>query len=246
MKTLVTTLLSAILSFTIYAQAKYNKIAITNDIELIKLADNTYIHVSYTQSPGYGRTSSNGLIFTNNGFACLLDTPMTDSLTYDLVNWITDTMHLKITGFVPNHWHVDCMGGLGYLQSIGIDSYANYMTIDIAKEKGLPQPSHGFHDSISFKVGNESIFCYYLGAAHSLDNIIVWIPSEKIIFTGCMVKNISAVLLGNTVDGDLTAWPVTLNRILQKFPDVNIVIPGHGDAGGLELINHTLELIKNN
>ena len=86
------------------------------------------------------------------------------------------------------------------------------------------------------------IECFYFGPAHSSDNIVVWIPSEKILFAGCMVKSIDATNLGNTADGDLNAYPHTIDRLLSRFPDAKIVIPGHGKFGGLELILHTKEL----
>ena len=61
---------------------------------------------------------------------------------------------------------------------------------DIAKTKKLPVPEHGFSDSLELKLGEKLIDCYYLGAAHSIDNIVVWIPSQQVLFTACMVKNI--------------------------------------------------------
>jgi hypothetical protein len=50
--------------------------------------------------------------------------------------------------------------------------------------------------------------------------------------------------LGNTADGDLKAYPNTLRLVLRKFSGAKIVIPGHGDFGGIELINHSLSLLK--
>ena len=116
------------------------------------------------------------------------------------------------------------------------------MTIDLAKAKKLPVPDHGFKDSLQLKLGDKLICCYYLGAAHSMDNIVVWIPSEKILFPGCMVKSMEARDLGNTADGDLTAYHETIEKLTIKFPEAKIVVPGHGPFGGLELIRHTKEL----
>jgi metallo-beta-lactamase class B len=152
-------------------------------------------------------------------------------------------MKLKIVGFVPNHWHADCMGGLRYLQSIGIESYANQMTIKIARTKGLPIPTHGFKDSLTLSLGDKLIHCYYFGAGHTLDNIVVWIPSEKVLFGGCMVKEFNAKGLGNIVDADLNEWPKTIDKVIDKFKTAKIVIPGHGQFGGLELLRHTRELL---
>lgn len=223
---------------------KHQKIIVSNDVEIIKVTENVFVHVSYSTIENYGRVASNGMILVNNGKAALFDTPMTEELTRELIAWITDSLKCKITLFVPNHWHSDCMGGLEYLHSLGIESYANEMTVKIAGSKNLPVPKHGFKDSTTLLLGTTKIFCEYLGAAHSMDNIVVWIPSEKILFPGCIVKEINAKNLGNTADGDLNAYPETVEKILNKYKDAEFVIPGHGNFGGLELLKHTLELAK--
>lgn len=219
-------------------------IRISPDLELIKITKNAYLHVSYATLPDFGRVSANGLIFINNSQAFLFDTPWNDTLTRLLINYLRKTMKLQVTGFIPNHWHEDCMGGLNYLKSQKIKSYANQLTIDIATGKGLPVPDEGFKDSLRLNFGGKNICCYFLGAAHSLDNIVVWIPSEKILFAGCMCKSISADNPGNIADGNLSEYPKTIDRVIQKFKNAEIVIPGHGPAGGPELLTHTRSLFK--
>jgi metallo-beta-lactamase class B len=216
---------------------------ISEDIEVIQISTNSYVHVSYTQLPGFGRIGSNGLIYAVNGEALLFDTPMNDSLTMQLVNWITDSLKVRIVGFVPNHWHDDCMGGLNYLLSIGIPSYANEKTIAIAKSKDLPIPQHGFVDSLTLYLGDQMVVCKYYGPAHTLDNIVTWIPSERILFGGCMVKEMKSETLGNIADADLAEWPNTIARVIANYSSANIVIPGHGALGNQELLKHTLDLL---
>ena len=217
---------------------------ISKDIELIQISEHAFVYVSYSELPGFGRFPSNGLLYTENGKAFLFDTPANDSLTKTLLTWIDDSLKIKIIGFVPNHWHADCMGGLRYLQSKNIISYANNKTIEIAKKGYLPIPMHRFKDSLQLHIDNKTIMCYYLGAAHSIDNIVVWIPSESILFAGCMVKSLESQNLGNTADGDLTAYPQTIEKLIQKFPNAKIVIPGHGNFGGFDLLLHTKELLE--
>jgi len=236
-------ILAVVIHFNGFPQNNYLRIKISNDIELVKLSENAYMHVSTSEITGFGLVQSNGLIFTNWKEAFLFDTPVTDSQTKDLVAWISDSLKLKIVGFAPNHWHSDCMGGLGYLQSQGIESYANQKTIEIARTKNLPVPAHGFKDSLQLHIGNKLIDFYYLGAAHTLDNIVVWIPSEQILFAGCMVKTLISKNLGNMADGDLIAYPKTIDKLIRKFPNAKIVVPGHGEFGGIDLIKHTRELL---
>jgi len=227
-----------------YSQLSIKKIKVSDDIELIKISDNAYIHVSYIEMQPFGRSSANGLLLIDKKKAFLLDTPWDDTQTKILVNFISDSLHAKVSGFVPNHWHNDCIGGLKYLNKQGIKSYANQRTINIAQEKGLPVPKKGFKDSLTLKLNNIEIQCYYFGKGHSTDNIVVWIPSEKILFPGCMVKDMQSNGLGNLSDANVNDWPKTILLVIDKFPLAEIVIPGHGQIGGKELLTHTMKLLK--
>jgi metallo-beta-lactamase class B len=215
---------------------------ISSDLKLVRISDHAFLHVTFTNSAASGRYSSNGLVFISNGEALLFDTPTSDSLTMSLVSFLQDSMKLKITGFVPNHFHEDCMGGLGYIHKAGIASYAGEKTIAMAKKNGLPVPEYGFKDSLRLKVGNESVLCYYPGPAHTQDNIVVWIPSEKVLFAGCMCKSGDAVNLGNLADANMEEYGKTIGKVIKKFSSAEIVIPGHGDIGNFKLLLHTKEL----
>lgn len=157
---------ASLFTFTAYSQSDFKKITINNDLELLQLTPNVYQHISYAEITGFGRVASNGMILKDGHKAFLFDTPVNDQQTQQLVEWIKDSLKLQLVGFIPNHWHIDCMGGLGYLQRIGIDSYANQMTIDIAKAKNLPVPAQGFKDSLELKLGNHVIAVYYGGCPH--------------------------------------------------------------------------------
>jgi metallo-beta-lactamase class B len=229
---------------TLWGQTGNHAIKISNDIDLIRLSPNAYIHVSRAVMGSFGMVSSNGLIFIDKGKAFLFDTPVDEAQTKTLISWVEKNLHVSFVGFVPNHWHGDCMGGLAYIKARHIPSYANRMTIDLAKKHHLPLPDKGFNDSLKLKLNDKPIECYYLGAAHSTDNIVVWIPSEKILFAGCMAKEMKSTSKGNLADADLKAWPNTIKKVMAKFPSARVVIPGHGDAGGFELLQHTLDVIN--
>ena len=141
----------------VLGQDNYQKIAVSNDIEIIRISAHSYVHITYSEMQPFKRMASNGFIFVNKGKAFLFDSPANDSLTKNLVTWIQDSLKTQLVGFVPNHWHVDCMGGLNYLQSIGIESYANELTREIAKEKNLPVPDHSFKDSLLLDLEGEKI-----------------------------------------------------------------------------------------
>jgi metallo-beta-lactamase class B len=232
------------IQFTLYPQSDYQKFSVSNDIELIKLSGKAYVHVSVSEMEGFGKVSSNGLVLVNDGEAFLFDTPVTDCQTETLVTWLADSLKARVSTFVPNHWHNDCLGGLEYLHSKGIKSFANQLTIILAKENGMPVPQQGFTDSLRLNLRGMDIYCHYLGGGHSADNIVVWIPSGKILFGGCMVKDIHSSGLGNLSDAKIEEWLPTIQKVTAKFPNAEIIIPGHGQIGGKELLEHTEMLLQ--
>lgn len=242
MKKAIFGLIVGLVQLTGFSQPDASIIPVSDDLELIKISDKAYIHVSYVNHPDYGRTGANGLLIIDKDKGFLFDSPWTDAQTERLLSWLKDSMKVSITGFIPNHWHIDCMGGLGYIKEQQIRSYASQMTIDIARSNNLPVPDTGFTDSLQLTLGDMEIKCVYPGAAHSADNIAVWIPSEQILFAGCIIKSTGSGNLGNTADGDLRSYPKTIARLMELFPSVKVVIPGHGRHGGFELLTHTYEL----
>lgn len=222
----------------ISAQDNSDLIKINDKLQLLKISDNAYIHISYIHQT----IPCNGLILVDKDKAFLFDTPTTDSITQILLDYIATNLKKKVAGFLTNDWHVDSQGGLGLINKLGIPSYSHEMTKQIAKSKGLPIAINGFVDSLKIKLNDKEIECYYLGAAHTMDNILVWIPSEKILFADCLIKELAAKDLGFTDDGDVNSYPQTLRKISLKFSMATYVIPGHGKYGGFDLIKHTIDL----
>jgi metallo-beta-lactamase class B len=90
-------------------------------------------------------------------------------------------------------------------------------------------------------VGNSKIVIQYFGEAHTRDNIITWIPSENVVFGGCVVKAMNAGK-GNLADANVKEWSNTIERIKETFSSAKIVVPGHGKYGGTELLDFTIKL----
>lgn len=220
------------------------KIVIDNDIGLIPLSDSVYVHVTWHKLENSGRFPSNGLIVIRNGRALMVDTPMDNAKTERLTRFLKEAMSADLTTLVVGHFHDDCLGGLGYLQSIGVESIANALTIAQCKKLGLPVPSTAFTDSLTFDFNGERIECRFFGPGHSFDNITVWIPRTKILFGGCLVKSMDSTGLGNLSDAVVPEWDNTIKKVMLSYPEAVTVVPGHGDFGGRELLTHTLRLVE--
>ena len=67
----------------------YERIRVSEDIEIIKLSKNAYVHVSVSEMPPFGNVSSNGLIYIIDKEAFLFDTPITERQTAVLIKYIS-------------------------------------------------------------------------------------------------------------------------------------------------------------
>ena len=59
-----------------------------------------------------------------------------------------------------------------------------------------------------------------------------------------MILSPEATKPGNVSDGNIDAWKQSLKAI--ETDGYTIVIPGHGKPGGVELIDHTREVLEKN
>ena len=209
-------------------------IKISDKLQIIQLSPQTYIHIC---------EGSNGLVTVSNGEGIIVSTPPTDDATIQLLDWVKNSLKVKVTGLVVDSWHPDNMEGLDVFQARGIQSYANEMTRKIAAKKGLPVPQYGFNQKTELKVGNRKVILQYFGPAHTEDGIVVWLPDEKILFGSNAVRNYNG-WVGNVGDANLDKWSQTIEKVKAEFGSAKCVVPGHGNFGGAELLDYTIDLYK--
>lgn len=221
------------------------KIAISEDIELIQIKEDFYIHTTWYNFPGFGKFPSNGVIFVKNGKALLVDTPVNIAQTKAIADYLKDSLNSVITHVVVGHYHDDCLGGLGYLHDQGSASISGELTKQKCIEKKLPIPQTTFNTQLSFQFEGNEIECHYLGGGHTADNIVVFFPEDKILFGGCLLKSTDSKSLGNTKEAVIEEWDVTLKKLMAACSNSDIVIPGHGSHGDSDLLSHTIDLVEN-
>jgi len=225
--------------------ADLQHIKVNQNIELTKINENFYIHTSWFDFPGSGRFPSNGLIFVKNGKALLIDTPNTNEQTLILYNFLQNHLKAVVTKIIVGHSHSDCMGGLSVLQDKGVESIAFFKTLQICRSQNLPIPQKSFVDSISLEFEGETVDCRYFGPGHTVDNIVVYFPASQILFGGCLIKPMRSKGLGNTKEADTENWDNTVLRVKKAYTSIKHVIPGHGTFGNANLLDHTIDLVKN-
>lgn len=91
----------------------------------------------------------------------------------------------------------------------------------------------------------DTIEVFYPGSGHTEDNIVVWLPKSNILFGGCFVKSIHSKNLGNIEDASIKIWPASIQKVINKYPDIKVVVPGHGKVGDTSLLKNTAKLALN-
>lgn len=214
-------------------------------LETEAISEHIFLHRSFLETKTWGKVGCNGMIFIKNGEAIIFDAPTNDVASEELLSWLGTAV--KVKGVVANHFHDDCLGGLKAFHDNGIPSYAHKMTIEFAQNDSLIGvdyiPQNTFEDVLELTVGGETIINQYFGRGHTYDNIISYVSSEKALFGGCLVKSIGAGK-GNLADADTTQWSVTVEKIIEAFPDVALVVPGHGEIEDSKLLHFTAQLFK--
>lgn len=77
--------------------------------------------------------------------------------------------------------------------------------------------------------------------AHTRGDQIVWLPNQRVLFTGDLVENQLFPIFPDP-DAHGGRWIQVLTKLERLQPDV--VVPGHGDVGGVEIITATREYLE--
>lgn len=241
---LTTNLLLIAVAFTV-AKAQ-DKVVFENDeLKIYQISPSCYVHVSYLQTQTWGKVGCNGMLFISENEAAVFDTPTDSAASVQLINWLEKSQKVKIKAIVVNHFHDDCLGGLKQFHQNKIASYSSNKTIELAQKAGVEVPKNGFEKEQILKIGKKKVINYYTGEAHTRDNIVSYVPSENVLFGGCQVKEVNATK-GYLGDANTNAWPSTIQNLKVHFPDCKVIVPGHGQCGGMELLDYTIKLFSEN
>lgn len=224
-------------------QAKGDTIDVAQGLQVVQLTKSTYVHISYLWF-NEQRIPCNGLVFVNKGEAAVFDTPTDETTAEALIHFIHETLQARVSYLIVNHHHEDCMGGFQAFVGTGCQTIGHKHLCKLAGLQGYHCVQRYFEDELIVQLGEMEIINYHPGHAHSKDNIVSYIPSERVLFGGCMVKSKGAGK-GNLADADVRQWSGSVANVKARFPDVKRVVPGHGRAGKKsQLLDYTIELFS--
>ncbi len=213
---------------------------ISETLWLGRLSPKVWLHTTTAVLDGVGYYPANGAIVAGERASLLIDTGWTDvDARRILAAWAT-TGEPPITHALATHFHYDRTGGIRELARHGIPTYGNPLTIGLSLDNGLPAP-RPLHDVQKHPQRIGAVEVFYPGPAHTIDNIVAWIPEDHVLFGGCMLKSTTENDLGNLGDAVVPTWPASARFVARRYAAARHTIPGHGTIAGNALA-HTIAL----
>ena len=218
----------------------------TIQVKAIQVAPNTYFvqgvpEMGSKQNQNF--ISNAGFVVTPKGVV-VIDALGSPVLAQKLIQEIRKVTKQKIVAVVLTHYHADHVYGLQEFKRLGATIYAqrdglNYLSSETAKQRLIASrtdfapwvnentrlvPADVWIDqSKTIRVGGVEFRISRVGPAHAPEDLIVFIPSEKVLFAGDLVFRGRIPFVGNA---DSRGWMSALDEIQKQNP--KIVVPGHG------------------
>ena len=207
----------------------------------IKLSENAY---AYTAE---GDPNS-GVIIGDDG-VMVIDATATPVMAQALIAHIRAITDLPIKYVVLSHYHaVRVLGASAYFKEGAQQVIASRGTYELIVERGaqdmqseierfprlfagvesvpgLTWPTMVFEKEMTVFLGKLEVRLAHIGMGHTKGDTIVWIPSQKICFSGDLVEFGAAAYTG---DAQLEEWPATLDAL--RALGAEKLVPGRGPA----------------
>lgn len=221
------------------------KIQTDYPVTLSKIADNVWVHTTNYKLPGQSPIPVNGLVVVDGEEVTLVDGAWGELATLSLIESVKAETGKPVTKMIVTHHHADRTAGVDAAEYAGVQIFTHPDTPTLAAKAGWPAPNTSVaslkEPKSRTKVGNIEVA--YPGPGHAEDNLVVYVPSAKVLYGGCAVRGAESKTLGNVADANMMAWPESLQWTKAVYKDATIVVPGHGKGANLSLIDATLALL---
>lgn len=205
---------------------------------LTPLCDGFYVYTTY-----WNGIATNGIIAETEKGVVMTDAGWDTAQARELLDLVAARIGKPVVFCIVTHFHMDRVGGAALFKARGIKIVSTSYTASLAIKEGHAAPDGVLPPDTMFTVDGLQLVCYYPGPGHAPDNIVVWFPSQKVLFGGCFIKSADATSLGNMSDADVKEWPLSLHKVQQRFPDRKYTIAGHDNWNMANSLEHTLQLL---
>ncbi|MFO1352354.1 MAG: MBL fold metallo-hydrolase [Gammaproteobacteria bacterium] len=176
----------------------------------------------------------------------VVDTLATPIMARDLIQRIRAVTDKPVQTIVLSHYHAVRVLGASAFQARHI--IASRGTYELIQERGeadyqseyerfprlfrgadsipgLTWPNIVFEHKLTLWLGRREVQILHLGSGHTRGDTVVWLPQDRILFSGDLVEYNAGVYMG---DAHLREWPETLEKLRALEPEK--LVPGRGEA----------------
>jgi glyoxylase-like metal-dependent hydrolase (beta-lactamase superfamily II) len=207
-------------------------------VTFARLSENAYAYTA-EGDPNTG-------VIVGDDAVMVIDTQATPLMAEDVIRHIRQVTDKPIRYVVLSHYHaVRVLGASAYKPEHVIASQA---TLEMIRERGrqdmdseigrfprlfravetipgLTWPTLVFDRSMTLMLGKLEVQIIQIGAGHTRGDTIVWLPQQKVLFSGDLVEYNAGIYCG---DAQLAEWPATLEKLAALQPAA--LVPGRGPA----------------
>lgn len=98
----------------------------------------------------------------------------------------------------------------------------------------LDLPDRTFDDTATIEVGGRAVELHFLGRGHTDHDAVITVPGTSVVWAGDLLEGGAVPFFGDGYPIDWPATVATLGTMLD--PERGIVVPGHGDHGGIDIV----------
>jgi glyoxylase-like metal-dependent hydrolase (beta-lactamase superfamily II) len=180
-----------------------------------------------------GGGGNSGIIIGDSAVV-VIDTKMMGS-SENLYEFAKEKAGQKPIIVINTHYHGDHVKGNKFFKGsrIYIGSYEKeFLQKNIDAEN---QPTDFVKDSLLLDLGNEKVYLYNLGQAHTFNDLVVYLSNHNVLFTGDLIFNRVNPVLKEESGARVSQWIHVLDIILSRW-GYSKIVPGHGQAGDKEMV----------
>ncbi|GAA0896606.1 MULTISPECIES: MBL fold metallo-hydrolase [Streptomyces violaceusniger group] len=217
---------------------------------LREVAEDVYAYIQ----PDGGWCLNNAGLITSGGRSALIDTAATEARTRALREAVA-AITTRAPRFVVNtHPHGDHTFGNRFFadEAVIVSHEGTRAEMDLAQlhltglwpevcwgDVSVELPSLTYRGVLTLHLGDTQAELMHLGTAHTRNDTVVWLPRQRVLFTGDVVMSgATPFCLTGSISGSLDV----IGHLRSLNPES--VVSGHGPVGGAELLDETAGYLR--
>ncbi|MCB1301646.1 MAG: MBL fold metallo-hydrolase [Tetrasphaera sp.] len=193
---------------------------------------------AFIQPDGSWMVNNCGFVVGSSGRSVLVDTSSTERRTAQFMDAVRAHSSQPPMALVNTHHHPDHTYGnflapqgtpvVGHVRcreevlAAGLEATKVITTPDYGNLELRP-PDFTFTDRLTLHLDETPVELEYVGPAHTSNDVLVWLPEQKVVFAGDLAFAGGQPFL---LEGSLAGFPKALARIKELGAEA--LVPGHG------------------